>query len=218
MNGIGALIFIIIMIVLGILYCFWGYRFLKIAMLVYAFFAGFLFITQLLGQIAPELSENTVWIIALAVGIVLALLAFFFIKFCIFVAGGIAGVLIFMIVREAFPQFFGQLDGIFVFLIGLAFFLVLGAITLAARKHLIIIFSALFGAYSMVYAAGIFLGLVIHPEALYSATMANAISTLGPYSVFAGAQTWVMMLPIAVFTIAGIIAQYKFTSKKAKNY
>ncbi len=125
-----------------------------------------------------------------------------------------AGLLIFNIVRDLNPAFFAGKETIYVFLIGLIFFVVAGALTLAAKKHLLIIFSAIFGSYSMVYAAGILIGLVINPDVLRTTTLAEPFATLAPNSVFSSAPSWALILPVVVFSIAGIITQYRFTSRK----
>jgi hypothetical protein len=125
-----------------------------------------------------------------------------------------AGILIFNIVKELNPAFFSGLETVHVFLIGLVFFIIAGALTLAAKKHLIIIFSAVFGSYSMVYSAGIMIGLVINPDVLRATKLAEPFSTLAPNSVFAQAPSWALILPVIVFAIAGVITQYRFTSRK----
>jgi len=215
LEGILSLILVLVILGIGILYCFWGYKYLKAVILIYVFIGGFLFMYSLLGEIAPDLG-NGIWLISAAVGIVLALIAFFFIKFCIFVAGGIAGILIFNIIRSVSPESFADMQPAYIFLIGLIFFIVMGAITLLAQKHLVILFSAFIGAYSLVSMAGIFIGLIIAPDVLRSVKLANAITQLEPTSIFANAPSWVMFLPIVVFAIAGIISQYKFTSRKRR--
>ena len=40
MNGIVPIIILLIALVLGILYCFWGYKYLKVIIFLYAFFMG----------------------------------------------------------------------------------------------------------------------------------------------------------------------------------
>lgn len=215
MDGILSMVLLLLLIVLGIVYCFWGYKYLKVIILIYALFAGFMFTYNLLSDVAPNLG-NWIWIISLAVGLILAALAFFFIKFSIFLAGGIMGIAVYNIIRSMNPAYFASLDSVYVFLIGLACFIIFGAITLAARKHLIIIFSAVFGAYSLVYASGILIGLLFQPELLRASTVATATSVLAPASIFNNAPSWAMMIPVVVFAIAGVIAQYRFTARGKK--
>ena len=40
MAGIIPIIILLVMLVLGILYCFWGYKYLKVILFLYAFFMG----------------------------------------------------------------------------------------------------------------------------------------------------------------------------------
>ncbi|MDL2237692.1 TMEM198/TM7SF3 family protein [Christensenellaceae bacterium OttesenSCG-928-K19] len=215
MNSFLPVLLLVLLLVLGIIYCFWGYKYLKVMIMLYALFAGGSFMFNLLSESAPDLG-NGIWVISIAVGLVLGLLAFFFVKFCIFLAGGILGIAIFNLVKGANPAYFASLDSIYVFLIGLACFIILGVITLAAKKHLIIIVTAVFGAYSMVYVAGILIGLIGSPQSAASASVTTAVTQLAPVSVWNSAPSWAMMLPVAVLAIIGIFVQYKRTARGKK--
>ncbi len=215
MNEIWTMVLLILLMVLGIVYCFWGYKYLKLTIMLYAIFAGGTAVYNFLSQNAPELG-NGVWIIAISVGLVLGLLAFFFVKFAIFIAGGILGLAVFSILRSVFPAYFGGLSSLYVFLIGLACFIIFGIIALAAKKPLLVVVTAVFGAYSMVYIAGILIGLIFHPSRLRGVEVADAVSKLSGVSVFSDSPMWVMLLPVAVFAIAGVVAQTKYTAKGAK--
>lgn len=212
MNGFFSVLLLLLLLVLGIIYCFWGYKYLRVMIMIYALFAGGSFMYNLLSEVAPDLGM-WIWVISIAVGLVLGLLAFFFIKFCIFLAGGILGIAIFNVIRSASPVYFSNLDTIYVFLIGLACFLIMGIITLAAKKHLIIIVTAIFGSYSMVYIVGILLGLIVHPGVVQGATVTTAVSRFAPYSVLNDAPMWAMIIPVIVFSIVGIYAQYRRTAR-----
>lgn len=209
-----SVILVLLMFILGIIYCFWGYRYLKVIIILIALFAGLYYISGWLSSAFPQLG-NWIWLISLAGGAILALLCFFFIKFAIFLAGGIVGLLIFNIVKAVNPAYFAGLEPVYSFLIGAAFFIILGLITLAARRHLLIIFTALFGAYSLVYSAGILIGLFFHAEVISQASIATATTVFAPISVFAGRQ-WLLIVLVALFTVLGIISQYKVTAPRAK--
>lgn len=184
-------------------------------MFLYAFFLGIYFSYSFVSKYFPAMSDQLL-IISLVIGILLALLAFFFIKFAIFIAGGIMGILLFNLIKTVFVSFFATLSGPFSFLIGLMLFLLFGALTLAFRKHLVIIFSALFGGFSLVSAAGIIIGLFLNPQIIPSLTLQNMSASFETISIFYQNPGWLMLIPSLVFGLAGIIAQYKFASAKSK--
>lgn len=93
-----------------------------------------------LGAYVPAVAD-WLWLVSLIIGVVFALLAFFFVKFAIFVVGDMVGLMIFDLLKQAFPSTFAGMEPVTLFFIGLGLFVVLGAITLASRRHFVIIFS-----------------------------------------------------------------------------
>ncbi len=208
MEGILSVLLIVLLFVLGMVYCFAGYKYLKVIILIYALYSGGTFVYNLLTQIAPELGY-WIFIIALIAGIVLALLTYFFVNFCFFIAGGIFGIVIFQIIRSASPEYFSSLESLNIFLIGLLFFVGLGIVMLLARKHLIILFSAIYGGFSLVYMGGILIGLLFDQSLIASAVPATATTTLLPSSIFYTLPLYAMIIPMAICSILGIIMQYR---------
>lgn len=215
MNSILSFIFLVLLIVLGILYCFWGYRALKIVIFFYTLFATFTFLYNFMVGVAPDLGMGN-FLIALIVGLVAGALTFFFVKFAIFVAGGIIGIVIFNIIRQFNAAYFERLEDLNVFLIAVVCFVIMGAITLALQKHLLIIFSAIFGGYSLVYFSGILIGVLFQPDVLATTTAANLTKQLAPYSIFTDLGSWAMYIPIVVFSILGMISQYRYTGRRKR--
>lgn len=215
LDGIIPILILIVMLALAILYCFWGYRFLRIIMFLYAFFIGAYYSYTYLGGAFPDLG-NWLWIICIGVGLLLAFLAFFFIKFAMFVAGGIIGLMLFDLLRSAFPQWFASLDNVPLFLVGLAFFVFLGLLTFASRRHFVIIFSSIYGAYSLVQTSGVIIGLFFNTALLNSITIDSYREISASVNVFNQTNPLIMIIPVIIFAIAGMIAQYRFTSSKAK--
>ncbi len=215
MNGIIPILVLIITLALAILYCFWGYRYLRIIMFLYAFFIGAYYSFTYLGGAFPDLG-NWLWLICIGVGLLLAFLAFFFIKFAMFIAGGIIGLMLFDLIRSSFPEWFSSLDNLPLFLVGLTFFVLLGLLTFASRRHFVIIFSSIYGAYSLVHTSGAIIGLFFNTALLNSITFDNYRSIFDSINVFSQTNPLVMIVPIIIFAIAGMIAQYRFTSSKAK--
>ena len=211
MSGIIPIIILLVMLILGILYCFWGYKYLKVILFLYAFFMGAYYSYTYLGTYVPAVAD-WLWLVSLIIGIVFALLAFFFVKFAIFIVGGLIGLMIFDFLKAASPATFAGMEPVTLFIIGLGLFVVLGVITLASRRHFIIIFSAIYGAYTLVSTVGIIIGLLSYSSVLSIVTLGNYKQTLDSASVFHQTPAWVMILPVVVFAIAGMIAQYKFTA------
>ena len=79
MAGIIPIIILLVMLVLGILYCFWGYKYLKVILFLYAFFMGVYYSYTYLGAYVPAVAD-WLWLVSLIIGVVFALLAFFFVK------------------------------------------------------------------------------------------------------------------------------------------
>ena len=211
MSGIIPIIILLVMLILGILYCFWGYKYLKVILFLYAFFMGAYYSYTYLGTYVPAVAY-WLWLVSLIIGIVFALLAFFFVKFAIFIVGGLIGLMIFDFLKAASPATFAGMEPVTLFIIGLGLFVVLGVITLASRRHFIIIFSAIYGAYTLVSTVGIIIGLLSNSSVLSIVTLGNYKQTLDSASVFHQTPAWIMILPVVVFAIAGMIAQYKFTA------
>ncbi|MBC5647507.1 TM7S3/TM198-like domain-containing protein [Christensenella tenuis] len=211
MTGIIPIIILLVMLVLGILYCFWGYKYLKVILFLYAFFMGVYYSYTYLGAYVPAVAD-WLWLVSLIIGIVFALLAFFFVKFAIFVVGGMVGLMIFDLLKQAFPSAFAGMEPLTLFFIGLGLFVVLGAVTLASRRHFVIIFSAIYGGYTLVSTVGIIIGLFFNADILSTVTLGNYKQVLTSVSVFNHTATWMLILPVVVFAIAGMIAQYKFTA------
>ncbi len=212
MAALLPVLFLVLLVILGVIYCFWGYRYLKIMIMLYAFFVGGSFVYNLLSEHAPGLGAGT-WIIAIGAGLLLGLLAFFFVKFCIFLAGGILGIAIFNWIKSANPAYFAGLDAVYAFLIGLACFLIMGFITLAVKKHLIIIVTAIFGAYSIVHVSGILIGLINAPQMAAQASAATAVTELAPVSIWHNLPLWGMAIPVIVLAIMGMVKQYRHTGR-----
>ena len=83
----------VLILLVGAAFCFVGYRFFRVLIAVWGFFAGFNLgaagMTALFGQ--NFLGTTTGWILGLVVGLVLAALAYFFYYFAIVILGASAG-------------------------------------------------------------------------------------------------------------------------------
>ncbi|MEG2189349.1 MAG: DUF4203 domain-containing protein, partial [Christensenella sp.] len=68
MAGLIPIIILLGLLILGILYCFWGFRYLKVIMFIYAFFMGAYYSYTLIGTYFPAVA-NWLWLMSLIVGI-----------------------------------------------------------------------------------------------------------------------------------------------------
>lgn len=215
MNGILPVILLIVMLLLGIMYCFYGYKYLKVFMFIFAFFVGTYYSYTLVGTYVPNVAD-WLWLVSIIIGVIFAFLAFFFVKFALFVAGGLIGLMVYNLLRGAFPGTFAGMETLVLFLIGLGLFIVFGAITLASKRFFVILFSAIYGAYMIVTTIGYIIGVFFNTSVLSVVTFDNFRNVFGSVSVFNQTPTWMLILPIAVFAIAGAITQHKFTARGRK--
>lgn len=209
MPNILTYVFLVGTFILGWLYCFHGYKSLRFYVGVYAFFVGATWVYGLLNSAPTGLSAGWLAGISIFAGIALAFLAFRFIRFAIFLAGGLMGVAVYRIVSGLNPVFFGSLNGGMSFLAGVIFFVVFGAIALAAQKHFIIWGTAVWGAYTAVAAAGVLAGVISTPAYASRITLGSSLSSMQPYSIYDGMPSAVPMVLLIVLAILGILRQYR---------
>lgn len=202
MSSIGLVtVYLIVICAVGLLYCFRGYKSLKWFMILYGLYSGFSLIMSLYGEIG-----GLMWILALGVGIVLALLAFLFLKVAMFLAGGLLGLLIYQAAAALNPAMTG-------FLTGLIFFAVAGAVTVAAKRPLIIIGTAFYGAYTFTEALGILLGVLTAGTMPASAGLPQITTALRTISVFNSFAAFIPWLITILLGIVGAVRQFRSTRK-----
>jgi hypothetical protein len=147
-------------VVVGLGFCFAGFRFFLILLPIWAFFAGLLFgadaITQLFGD--GFLATVTGWIVGFVIGVVFAVLSYLFYWLAVVLLGATIGYAFTAGVLQAIG-----IDGnLVIFLAGIAGGVALALVTIVLRvpKYLVIVLTALGGATAVM--AGVFLifGLV----------------------------------------------------------
>lgn len=205
-----ASIALIVICILGLIYCFKGYRYLRAFVTLYGLYTGYSWVMRYFGGYSEWM-----WVVALGAGILLGLLAFFFVKFSMFLAGGLLGLLIYYAVSAASPGLFGSMT----FLIGAVFFVIAGAVTVAAKKPLLIIGTAFYGAYTFTEALGILLGLWAGARIPAVLSFADLTTTLAPVSIYRTFAPFVPWLLTILLAVAGIIRQFRGQkrSRKAKS-
>ncbi len=192
-------------LLLGAAFCFAGYRFFRILIPIWGFFAGFSLGAQ--GVVAifggGFLATVTSWVIGLVVGLVLAALAYLFYYAAVVILGGSVGFWIGtgLVAAIGFSQ-----NGFFAVIVGLVVAVVLAIliIVLNLPRILIIVFSALGGSGTIL--AGILLLLNRIPLAYLgygsiSAIIQNSLFWLIVWLVVAGAGMFVQWRSAQEYTL-----------------
>ena len=153
---IGALVLLI-----GALFCFVGYRFFRILIAIWGFFAGFNLGTAAMTALFSNafLQTTTGIVLGLVLGLVFAVLAYFFYYFAVVLLGATAG-------YDLGSGFIGAIGlnnpGFIAVIVGvvLAFVFAFLILILNLPKLLIMVFTALGGAVAMLAGLLILLGQV----------------------------------------------------------
>jgi hypothetical protein len=185
-------------LLLGVAFCFAGYRFFRILIPIWGFFAGFSLgaegVLALFG--GGFLSTVTSWVIGLVVGLVIAVLAYLFYYAAVVILGGSVGYSI----GTGFIALLGlSPTGFIAVIVGLVVAVVLALliIVLNLPRILIIVFSALGGAGTIL--AGILLMLQRIP-----------LEYLGYESVSAFIRnSWFWLIVWLVVAGAGMFVQWR---------
>ncbi len=153
---IGALVLLI-----GALFCFVGYRFFRILIVIWGFFAGFNLGTAAMTALFNNafLQTTTGIILGLVIGLVFAVLAYFFYYFAVVLLGATAG-------YDLGSGFIGAIGlnnpGFIAVIVGVVLAVLFAFIILILNlpKLLIMVFTALGGAVAMLAGLLILLGQV----------------------------------------------------------
>ncbi len=151
---IGALVLLI-----GAAFCFAGYRFFRILIAIWGFFAGFNLGTAAMTALFNNafLGTTTGIVLGLVIGVVFALLAYFFYYFAVVLLGATAG-------YDLGSGFIGAIGlnnpGFIAVIVGVALAVVFALVILLFNlpKLLIMVFTALGGAVAMLAGLLILLG------------------------------------------------------------
>jgi hypothetical protein len=151
---IGALVMLV-----GLLFCFVGYRFFRILITIWGFFAGFNLGTAAMTALftnSPFLQTTTGIVVGLVIGLVFAVLAYFFYYVAIVLLGASAG-------YDLGSGFIGLISNnlnLIAFIVGvaLAVIFVLLILILNLPKILIMVFTAFGGAVATITGLLILIG------------------------------------------------------------
>ncbi len=188
----------LLLLIVGAAFCFAGYRFFRILIAIWGFFAGFNLgasgMTALFGQ--HFLGTVTGWVLGIVVGVVIALLAYFLYYLAIVVLGASVGYAIGSGLMGAIglnnPGFLSVLVGVV-----LAVLLTILVLALNLPKLLIMVFTAIGGAATIVAGLLLLFGQ-IHTAALQYGFDAAAIRA-----------SWIWNLVVIVLAVVGFLVQWR---------
>ncbi len=194
-------------LIIGIAFCFAGYRFFRILIAIWGFVVGFLLTTQAFTFSAGNhfLASAIVLIVAIVVGLILATLAYYLYVAAVVILAASVG---FWIGTGVMTAFGFAPHNIITLLAGVILAVILAILTLALNltKILIIISTALGGAGTLV--AGILL--------LTGKISLNALSLGIVGAIIQKSLLWGLLW--LVLAVLGIIAQMSNTRQYTGNY
>jgi len=188
----------VLILLVGAAFCFVGYRFFRVLIAVWGFFAGFNLgaagMTALFGQ--NFLGTTTGWILGLVVGLVLAALAYFFYYFAVVILGASAGYSLGSSLMAALglnnPGLLSVTVGI---VLAVAFALLI--VFLNLPKILIMVYTAFGGAVAMLTGLLILLGRVQVVNLQYGIGVALVRTS------------WFWGISAIVLTVVGFLVQWR---------
>jgi Domain of unknown function (DUF4203) len=147
-------------LLIGVAFCFWGYRVFLVLLPIWGFFAGFWLgaeaITLLFGD--GFLATTTGWIVGFIAGLILAVLSYLFYMVGVALVAGVVG----WSLASGLLAAIGLDSGIIVFIISLITAIVVAGLVLFfnVQKYVIILLTALGGANAIVLSGLLLLGKV----------------------------------------------------------
>lgn len=207
MSGIVLLLFLILVSLLCVTLCFFGYRHIRLLFTgIGLLFGGYYTYTLLLKY--ASLSQTTSIIIAVLVGLLLGGLAYFIYNFGIFLTGAAFGICVaILIMNLAGVPVDSSLPTVIIVVLALC----AGFLTLAYRRVFIVLSTAFTGAVGLSLYGG-FTALSLN-WILQEGTFA-ALS--GKLAAFHETNHTTLNVVMAVLIVAGIVVQFVTGKKKHK--
>lgn len=188
-----SIIVLIVDLALGVLFCFFGNRWLKVILAIYGFAAGFLLANTLLPMFTP-FGDTALLLASLAAGIVGALLFIFLMYFGVFFIGFGGGLLLCMLIVEVLKL---NILSWFVYIPALIVCCLLGALTLNHRRLFIAVFTSFIGASALAQFADQIIGGI----------RAQALVLYDPQATTSAYSSTVYLVALGVLFVAGLIVQ-----------
>jgi|GEM_PF-1824414 len=196
-----SIILLIVNLVIGVVFCFFGNRWLKVILGVYGFAVGFAVANAVLPIAASSLSETVTVLISVGAGALGALLFILLMYVGIFFIGFGGGLLLCLLLAQVLKL--NILDW-YVYIPTLIIGSVLGSLTLNNRRIFISVFTAYIGASALAQVVDqIVSGVNLQSFVLYDAQAAYTAYTSTVY-----------LIALAGFFLAGLIVQLMVTGNK----
>ena len=189
----------LLLLVVGAAFCFVGYRFFRILIAIWGFFAGFNLGAA--GDDQPSLDNAflgtvTGWVLGIVVGLVIAVLAYFLYYVAIVVLGASVGYAIGSGLMGAIglnnPGFLSVIVGVV-----LAVILTILVLALNLPKLLIMVFTAIGGAATIVSGFLLMFGQIHTADLQYG------------FAEAAIRASWIWSLVVIVLAVVGFVAQWR---------
>lgn len=196
-----AIIALIAYLLVGIVFCFFGNRWLKIIVGVYGFILGFAVANALLPMFT-SFGNLELMLLSIGAGLVGALLFVLFLYAGIFFIGFGAGILLCLLIVDAFSL---NIYSWYIYIPVLIVASILGSLTLNKRRIFISIFTAYIGASSL----GVFVYSLVNGIKLQI-----LISFDNPKAMGGVYNSTIYLVSLAVLFVVGLVVQLAVTSRK----
>ena len=189
-SNAGTIVISIVTILVGLLFCFFGYRVFKVILGIAGFLLGYSLVSNLVALLSVPM-----WVIVLSgvvAGLILAFLSAFVFYLGVFVLGAYFGTTLAWAISALIGTTFTSSPWIWPLVFGLA--VLFGILAVVFYRFMIIFSSSFAGAWCIV-------------SGLLTLVLASGITPFDSY-------TYVMVAAWVVLGILGMIVQYKVTAKK----
>ncbi len=195
-----SIILLIVNLAVGVVFCFFGNRWLKVILGVYGFVVGFVIGNTVLPLVA-SMSDTAVLLASLGVGALGALIFILLLYVGIFFIGFGGGMLLCMLLVQVLGL--NLLDW-YVYIPVLIISCVLGSLTLNQRRIFVSIFTAYIGASALAQ----FVDQIMNGVKMQSFVLYDTQTTYQAYT------STVYLIALAGFFLAGLIIQLMVTGSK----
>jgi hypothetical protein len=195
------IILLIVNLAIGIVFCFFGNRWLKVILGVYGFVVGFVVASSVLPLVASSLSETVTILVSVGVGALGALLFILLMYVGIFFIGFGGGMLLCMLLSQVLGL--NILDW-YIYIPALVISSVLGSLTLNNRRIFVSIFTAYIGASALAQ----FVDQLVNGVKLQSFILYDTHTNYTAYT------STVYLIALAGFFLAGLVIQLMVTGYK----
>lgn len=206
---LSAYLLFAIIIALGILLCFWGYKLLRILIGALSLFVGFYAAHNFLTTsqwITTPLSDSTILVFSIIAALILCVLCFFIYKVGLFFFGAYIG---FSIASAILSFLTPELSYLTLLIIKAIAGLLFGFVVLTMRKPLLIILTSFCGSLIMCT----FMGYLVFFKFQLTTLNFNFLD-FSPIGAFMEQNIWWLIVSTTIFGLIGLLAQSKLTGSK----